>query len=238
MVARVTGEDTQLAEAEGLAKAVLSLPAVFPWYANMARAALGLVAVQRRDIAAAQEQYAALESLSSVIVHYTSSGRLLGLLAQTVGQLDRSVNHFEDALGLCKQAGYRPELAWTCHDCVDTLLERNGPGDPEWATSLMEEGLGITHELGMGHLTQRLMGLRQRAELASAHRREFPDGLTEREVEVLRLVSMGRSNSEISEELALSIRTVERHITNFYGKIHARGRAEATAYAFSHGLAG
>ena len=41
--------------AEELAQSVLSLPAVFPWYANMARAALGLVAVQRGDIATAQE---------------------------------------------------------------------------------------------------------------------------------------------------------------------------------------
>ena len=124
--------------AEELAQAVLSLPAVFPWYANMARSALGLVAVQRGDIATAQEQYAALEALPSILVHYITSDRLLGLLAQTVGQLDRSVNHFEDALALCKQAGYRPELAWTCHDCADTLLERNGPSDPDRAASLME----------------------------------------------------------------------------------------------------
>ena len=41
--------------AEELAQSVFSLPAVFPWYANMARAALGLVAVQRGDIATAQE---------------------------------------------------------------------------------------------------------------------------------------------------------------------------------------
>jgi DNA-binding CsgD family transcriptional regulator len=34
----------------------------------------------------------------------------------------------------------------------------------------------------------------------------------------------------------LSVRTVERHITNLYGKIDARGKADATAYAFQHGL--
>ena len=121
MVARITGEASSLEPAEELAQAVLSLPADFPWYANMARAALGLVAVQRGDIAAAQEQYAALKSLPSILVHYISSDRVLGLLAQTMGQLDRSANHFEDALTFCKHADYGPELAWTCYDCADAL---------------------------------------------------------------------------------------------------------------------
>ena len=61
-------------------------------------------------------------------------------------------------------------------------------------------------------------------------------GLTSREVEVLRLVAQGQSNKEIAAELVLSVRTVERHITNLYGKIDARGKADATAYAFKHGL--
>jgi len=63
-----------------------------------------------------------------------------------------------------------------------------------------------------------------------------PDGLTARELEVLRLVASGRSNREIACELVLSVRTVERHVTNLYAKIGARGKADATAYAFRHGL--
>jgi DNA-binding CsgD family transcriptional regulator len=63
-----------------------------------------------------------------------------------------------------------------------------------------------------------------------------PDGLTARELEVLRLVASGRSNREIAAELILSVRTVERHVTNLYSKIGARGKADATAYAFRHGL--
>jgi pimeloyl-ACP methyl ester carboxylesterase/DNA-binding CsgD family transcriptional regulator len=62
------------------------------------------------------------------------------------------------------------------------------------------------------------------------------DGLTEREVEVLRLVASGESNLEIAEALVLSVRTVERHITNIYNKIGARGKADATAYAFRNSL--
>jgi non-specific serine/threonine protein kinase len=66
----------------------------------------------------------------------------------------------------------------------------------------------------------------------------LPDRLTPREAEVLRMIAEGRSNHEIAGELALSVRTVERHITNLYAKIKARGKAEATAYAFRHGLQG
>jgi non-specific serine/threonine protein kinase len=67
-----------------------------------------------------------------------------------------------------------------------------------------------------------------------------PAGLTQREIEVLRLIAVGKSNQKIAEELILSIRTVERHVSNIYEKIGVHGntaRAAATAYAFSHGLA-
>jgi len=66
--------------------------------------------------------------------------------------------------------------------------------------------------------------------------RAHPDSLTEREIEVLRLLAGGRTNKEIADELVLSVRTVERHIGNIYGKIGARGRADATAYALSRAL--
>ena len=64
----------------------------------------------------------------------------------------------------------------------------------------------------------------------------YPDALTEREVEVLRLVAGGGSNREIAEALTVSLRTVERHISNIYAKIGARGRADATTYVLSHSL--
>jgi DNA-binding NarL/FixJ family response regulator len=57
-----------------------------------------------------------------------------------------------------------------------------------------------------------------------------------REVEVLRLIAAGHSNGVIAEQLSLSVRTIERHITNLYAKIEARGKADATAYALRQGL--
>jgi class 3 adenylate cyclase len=63
-----------------------------------------------------------------------------------------------------------------------------------------------------------------------------PDGLTAREVEVLRLIAAGRTNTEIASELTLSVRTVARHITNIYTKIGARNKAEATDYVHRNRL--
>ena len=63
------------------------------------------------------------------------------------------------------------------------------------------------------------------------------DGLSNREVEVLRLIAGGRSNQQIADELVISINTVGRHVSNIFDKIGAANRSEATAYALRHGLA-
>jgi pimeloyl-ACP methyl ester carboxylesterase/DNA-binding CsgD family transcriptional regulator len=64
-----------------------------------------------------------------------------------------------------------------------------------------------------------------------------PSHLSAREIEVLRLIVQGRSNQEIASELVLSVRTVERHVSNIYAKIGVRGKGAAIAYALRSGLA-
>jgi DNA-binding CsgD family transcriptional regulator len=66
--------------------------------------------------------------------------------------------------------------------------------------------------------------------------RTRPGGLTEREVEVLRLVAVGRSNQEIARVLVLSQKTVERHLSNIFTKLAVPSRTAAAAYAHEHGL--
>ena len=68
---------------------------------------------------------------------------------------------------------------------------------------------------------------------AIAHR---PDGLTRREAQILAALANGESNHEIAQSLVLSVRTVERHVSNIYAKVGVRNRAEATAYALQHQL--
>ena len=72
---------------------------------------------------------------------------------------------------------------------------------------------------------------------AALQKRVYPDGLSEREVEVLHLIATGGSSREIGEQLVLSVRTVERHIANIYLKTDTHGRAQVTAYALARGLA-
>ncbi|WP_236004184.1 response regulator [Nonomuraea antri] len=64
----------------------------------------------------------------------------------------------------------------------------------------------------------------------------LPDGLTQREAEVLRLIADGRSNSEIATSLCISEATVKTHINNLFAKAGVRDRAQAVTYAFRHGL--
>jgi pimeloyl-ACP methyl ester carboxylesterase/DNA-binding CsgD family transcriptional regulator len=63
-----------------------------------------------------------------------------------------------------------------------------------------------------------------------------PNGLTAREVQILRKVAEGSTNKEIASEFRLAVSTVERHLVNLYNKIGARGRADAIAFALRHRL--
>ncbi|KXF52288.1 hypothetical protein AXA44_10865 [Rhodococcus sp. SC4] len=63
-----------------------------------------------------------------------------------------------------------------------------------------------------------------------------PDGLSAREVEVLRLVAAGLTNQQVAEHLSLSRKTVARHLSNIFAKIEVTSRAAATAYTYQHGL--
>jgi DNA-binding CsgD family transcriptional regulator len=63
------------------------------------------------------------------------------------------------------------------------------------------------------------------------------DGLTSREVDVLRLVAQGKTNRAIARDLDISEKTVARHVSNIFLKLDLSTRAAATAYAFTHGLA-
>jgi NarL family two-component system response regulator LiaR len=64
-----------------------------------------------------------------------------------------------------------------------------------------------------------------------------PDPLTERELDVLRLVAQGKSNREIAEELVLAELTVRTHVSNILGKLHLASRTQAALYALKEGLA-
>jgi DNA-binding NarL/FixJ family response regulator len=69
-----------------------------------------------------------------------------------------------------------------------------------------------------------------------AHAPTYPDGLTAREVEVLRLVAQGLTDPQVAEQLVISPHTVNSHLKAIYGKISVSSRNAATRYALEHHL--
>jgi ATP/maltotriose-dependent transcriptional regulator MalT len=100
-------------------------------------------------------------------------------------------------------------------------------GDAASAELEFEAARGALEELGAAPDLERL------AQLAGAPR---PGGLSRRESEVLMLVASGKTNRVIAIELYISEKTVARHVSNIFTKLGLSSRAEATAYAYRHGL--
>jgi ATP/maltotriose-dependent transcriptional regulator MalT len=101
-------------------------------------------------------------------------------------------------------------------------------GDEDTATLEFEGARAIFEELEAGPDLARV------DELALTAPPGNPYGLTDRELEVLRHVSAGATNKEIAAELVLSVRTVDRHVSNIFTKLGVSSRAAATAHAHEH----
>jgi DNA-binding NarL/FixJ family response regulator len=66
----------------------------------------------------------------------------------------------------------------------------------------------------------------------------WPAGLSDREIDVLRLVARGATNKDVARDLAISARTVQHHVAHIYTKIGVTSRAGAALFAAEHGLTG
>ena len=116
VAARITGNGKYLNIAESAAATVLSAETATPRISDLARVGLGMIAVLRGDAPGAMEQHSNLGSIAGSYFVGLSGDRILGLLAHTMGDFKQAVSHFEDCVAVCREAGYRPELAWACHD--------------------------------------------------------------------------------------------------------------------------
>jgi len=236
-IARITGVSEGLEIAKAAAEIILVNSSVLPQDAMHAKAGLALLSVLEGDRSKAQEHYDyLLDKQGTATSSVASVDRILGLLSQTIGNPAQAGAHFEDALVFCRKAGYRPELAWTCCDYADTLLARNGDGDAAKAVSLLNESLSLASDLGMSPLGQRVTGRLESVGQQSSQASTLPDGLTQREVEVLRLICGGKTDREIADELFISFRTVGNHVRNILNKTDTANRTEAATYAGRHNL--
>jgi DNA-binding CsgD family transcriptional regulator len=103
-------------------------------------------------------------------------------------------------------------------------------GDDDTAAMEFDAARAVFEQLGAAPDVARADSLAHLAAPAGGH------GLTARELQVLRLVSSGRTNKAIAAELVLSSRTVDRHVSNIFTKLGVSSRAAATAYAYEHHL--
>jgi DNA-binding CsgD family transcriptional regulator len=144
------------------------------------------------------------------------------------GERARATREFAQARRDLDASGHRPLRAIADHDEA-LMLARAGAGDAARVGTLLADALDAFRALGMADWERRTLALRAPPPAAG--------GLTPREVEVLRLISAGRTTRQIAETMTVSRATVERHITSLYRKIGARGRADATSYALRQGVA-
>ncbi len=101
------------------------------------------------------------------------------------------------------------------------------------ANGELEATLQALAAVGQANLPMSASVERSSTPLATA-KMIYPDGLTAREVEVLRLVAQGLTDAQIAEQLVISPRTVNNHLTSIYSKIQVSSRAAATRYAMEH----
>lgn len=116
-------------------------------------------------------------------------------------------------------------------------------GDRDAAASALLEASAGAESLGAGLLVGLVADLARRARIAvtpgareGVDAGDEPGVLTAHEVEVLRLVTLGRSNRQVGEELFISAKTASVHVSNILAKLGVSGRGEAAAVARETGL--
>jgi DNA-binding CsgD family transcriptional regulator/tetratricopeptide (TPR) repeat protein len=162
--------------------------------------------------------------------------RLLGEIEIRRGNLASAAEYLRAAEATARRESLVWELARTLEAQADLARAEGGDNADQRVRALLEEALALVLQLGNHQEAERL---RDRLGVPVALRQlsQLPLGLSPREAEVLRLVASGRSNRAIADELSLSAKTIENHLTSAYGKLGVDNRAAATAFAIRHGLA-
>jgi DNA-binding CsgD family transcriptional regulator len=140
-----------------------------------------------------------------------------GLAASLLGAASAHLNVPID-LNLAERSDYEREVAVT-----RTYL------GPETYAKAYEKGRSMNPEQALAVLEQAMTAKRH---APSA----YPDGLTLREVEVLRLVALGLPDAQVADKLVISPRTVQGHLRSIYTKIAVNSRSAATRYAVDRKL--
>jgi DNA-binding NarL/FixJ family response regulator len=168
--------------------------------------------------------------IGHLVACYGAADRYLGMLAATLGEWERAEEHFERAIALNRQMEARTWLAHTEYEYARMLLTR-GPAERARAAVLLSHAAELAAGIGMAALSSRIAAIGPPLKPAG-----FPDELSAREAQILRLVARGLSNREIGATLFISEHTAANHIRSILRKTGCANRTEAASYAHQHAL--
>ena len=141
------------------------------------------------------------------------------------------------AMVLAHPAADSQTRSWAERVRAETAIDdptKERVADYESAIAVLTATLSPGTDFGLAALLTQASGVPDGA--ATSDKESYPDDLTEREVEVLRLVAQGRSNKDVSEELFITVNTVANHVKKILSKTDSANRTEAAAYAKDKGL--
>lgn len=175
---------------------------------------------------ASDELSEAADALDAPLLH-AQAAHALGMVLQAEGDPRAALDHLRRSADLWQELEAPYQIAR-----VRVLIGRacEQLGDDDTARLELEAARAVFEEVGAAPDLAAL----DHHDAASTS--EPVGGLTAREVEVLSLVAAGRTNRAVADELVISDKTVERHLSNVYRKLEVSNRAAATAYAHEHGL--
>ena len=171
----------------------------------------------------------------TTIASFGAADGVLGMLAATLRRWVEAQRHFDAALELNERQGARPALSRTQFHYAQMLFRRQRPEDRERANSLLAAAESEAAKLGMNSLLSAIESERKMHMRVPAPARH-PAGLSRREVQVLRLIALGKGNRQIAIELFVSPNTVANHVRNVLSKTRSSNRTEAAAFAVRNSL--
>ena len=176
--------------------------------------------------------------VAQAVTSYGPVDFFLGRLAAVAGRRDTAAAHLDAAMAIARTTNARPWLARAQYERAALMATSEGDAahaDRATARALAAEARAAADEMGMRRLAGQCAGLLESLD-AGTRAPAYPNGLTAREVEVLRLLAAGKTNRQIAEALVISRNTVLHHVSNIYGKAGVANRTEAATYAVRMGL--
>ena len=156
----------------------------------------------------------------------------LAQLACSANRRERAAAHFAEALRLNRAMRAWPSLARTLFRHGVFLMGQESDSERRLGMQQLRDAEQLARRLEMTGLAAEIETSLHKGDGEG----EFPDDLTAREVEVLRLLAIGRTNKDVSLVLAISLNTVATHVRSILNKTRCANRTEAAAYAIRHGL--